>query len=89
MPTAYCIYLAFLPPRLHADVLQQTFIQLPRGEAERVIEADQVEITTAIDRARATSQQKATELQQREGKPMSAGWGLTPMTRNEFSGPAL
>jgi hypothetical protein len=54
-----------------------------------VIEADQVEITTAIDRARATSQQKATELQQREGKPMSAGWGLTPMTRNEFSGPAL
>jgi hypothetical protein len=54
-----------------------------------VIENDQVELTTAIEQSRVASQEKAQLLQQREGKPMSAGWGLKAMPRNDFSAPAV
>eukprot|EP00035_Acanthoeca_spectabilis_P003944 m.97004 g.97004 ORF g.97004 m.97004 type:complete len:127 (+) comp12383_c0_seq2:7252-7632(+) len=69
--------------------LGETFLLMPRSEAERVIENDQVELTTAIDQARASSQEKSQRLQQYEGKPMSGGWGLKGMTRKEFSAPPL
>eukprot|EP00038_Savillea_parva_P013854 m.212989 g.212989 ORF g.212989 m.212989 type:complete len:127 (-) comp26328_c0_seq1:193-573(-) len=65
------------------------FLLFPREDAERIIEADQVELTTAIESSRASSQAKAKQLQAKEGRQMSKGWDLKPMARSEMSGPAL
>ena len=54
-----------------------------------MVEKDQTELTGSIDSVRDAMQAKAGELREKEGKPMSAGWGLKGMAFKEMSGPAI